>query len=107
MNTFRTHFRRLAPAALFSAAVALGTFAYPATATAEDGFWDIEKFDDCLATYGGHAYQYCCLDSGGELGQGGKCVAPAPHTQGSNGNPTPKPPKAGVLVVPVQPPLVG
>jgi hypothetical protein len=107
MNKFRTCFRRIVPAMLFSAAVTFGTVDFPATATAENGFWDIEKFDDCLATYGGHAYQYCCLDSGGEIGQGGKCVAPAPQTQGSTGNPAPKPPKLGVPLVPVQPPLVG
>jgi hypothetical protein len=108
MNAFRTRFRRLVPAALFSAAVALGAIGSPAIASAE-GTWDIEEFDDCLAKYGQHAYEYCCLQSGGELTKGplGKCVAPAPEAQGALETSTPKPPKVGVAVVPVQPPLVG
>jgi hypothetical protein len=71
--------RRLLPAAIFAAAVALGS---PAIASAKPntGEWDIGTYDECLAAGGDTAN--CCVTSGGVWnGAFGKpqftCVAPA------------------------------
>jgi hypothetical protein len=104
MNKFRTHFRRLVPLALFSAAVGLGAVGFPAVASAA-GTWDIEAYDDCMAFK--LPVKICCEDSGGVYGSDGVCRAPAAQTQGSRETSTPKPPTLGIPLVPVQPPLVG
>jgi hypothetical protein len=105
--------RRLLPAALFAAAVALAssTLGYPAIANA---VWDVEKYDRCVADLvepgADIAVQitierYCCEQSGG-LWNGNQVACQAPPAQGA-GTDTSPPPKAGIPTVPVQPPIVG
>ncbi len=70
--TASVRFRRLVPAALFAAAVALGisTLADPAIASAERE-WDIGAYDKCIENVflGGagfvEAMRECCINSGG------------------------------------------
>jgi hypothetical protein len=81
--------RRLLPASLFAAAVALGgsTLGYPAIANA---VWDIEVYDDCVATlnYFNRSFwddmKQCCVKSGGvwkDTLNGGKCQAPPAESE--------------------------
>lgn len=104
MTTFCPHWPRLVPAALFSAAVTLGTVGYPAIASAT---WDIEAYDDCMII--SHDVAFCCDISGGVVFTDKKsgnisCGTPA-AAQGEPG--TSKPPKAGIPTALVQPPDVG
>jgi hypothetical protein len=66
MTTFRPHWRGLVPAALFSAAVALGTVGYPAIASAK---YDSFKFLDCMEKNGepdhDRKFAVCCEGAGG------------------------------------------
>ena len=83
--------RRVAPAALCTAALSVATFGVSAIANAEPREWDIEVYDNCLDSFDGtpsqdpdpqrwydHVY-WCCVHSGG-VWQGsiaaGHCVAP-------------------------------
>ena len=101
MTTFRPHWRRLVPAALFSAAVAIGTVGSPAIASAT---WDIEVYDACIKG-GGSSPPACCLVS---IGSNGVCHAPAPEAQGSTETKHPRPPRSVVIpTVPVLPRMVG
>jgi hypothetical protein len=79
--------RRVAPAALCTAALSIATFGVPGIANAEPREWDIEAYDNCIkanadedGTITGGAYDKCCTDSGGVLVDAGpyqnKCTAP-------------------------------
>jgi hypothetical protein len=98
--------RRLLPAALFAATVALGIAACPAIAAAapDSGTWDIEEYDSCLRQVNSvpaidpiareeEAFRYCCYRSGGvEVAGGENCVAPAAtDSQQSSGGSRPLP----------------
>ena len=106
------HLRHLVPAAILCVTAGFGFIAFPATAAAAPA-WDIEEYDYCLKqTTDGvpsndpvaqfeEAERYCCYRSGGVYnGQG--CVAPP--AQGDSAAP---PPRAGIPIPSVQPPIVG
>jgi hypothetical protein len=110
MTTIARRLRRLLPAALFAAAVGLGSniFGYPVVAGAAPPPWDIEDYDNCMKKTIRDPDQ-CCTDSGGVPGRDGQgnptCSAPWPEAQGLPG--TSKQPKAPVPTATVQPPTVG
>ena len=96
MTALPAHLRQVLPAAVVAVALAFGAsaVAYPSSATAEPGVWDIEAWDQCAAdakknnagdpeTY----YQLlriCCWDSNGVWdNRSQKCVAPPADPQGS------------------------
>jgi hypothetical protein len=83
-----TYLRQLLPVALFAATAAFGgnTLAVPATASAAQSVWDIEKYDDCMDLIDNFDdpsqrlawTKRCCAESGGEWNDSlGKCQAPA------------------------------
>lgn len=110
--------RRLMPAAVLAAAVALLPVAvgYPATGSAKpnDGSapreWDIAIYDSCLAT-SGMGMRYCCAQSGGvfvgiDYGKipptPAKCVAPSANSASQQPQGPGQAPSAGL--VPAEPP---
>ena len=74
----------LLPTALCATAIAFGMSGV-AGAAPDDGYWDIEAYDDCIQNTTKPSWQ-CCLDSGGvptlpEDPNG--CIAPPGEGQGS------------------------
>jgi hypothetical protein len=106
--------RRILPAALFGAAVALGgsTLGYPAIASAT---WDIEKYDECVGEITHDedftdALHFCCYRSGGVWNADiQECQAPpAERTRAPVRPPTGEPPTPVIgLIVPGQSPTAG
>jgi hypothetical protein len=103
-TTSSTSLRKVARAALFTAAIALGAtvLEYPAIAGAEpnngggtSGEWDIGAYDSCMKN---HPPFYsdsdkldwainCCYSSGGVWGSGGSCGAPPAEASSPLGPP--------------------
>lgn len=103
--------RGFARAAVFAAAVTLGSAACPAIATAEP-VWDIEEYDYCMRQTGGTPSsdpiaqeeendRYCCYRSGG-VWNGLTCASPPAKEAGL----LPIGPKDGLPTVKVPPPFV-